>query len=447
MPKAKADLQEACAYLPGLHSAQAHHAYLEGTLACAQGHWSAATRLLLQARAQAQTSGETGTECLAELGLASILTVQEDYDAALAHLLRARQLRSNVWERALVELRFGHWAAAQGQAAQHQLEAARDAFITLDLPRETAWAEFHLAACALPASPTEALAALRRAVHQRHRLGSAAPLLPELRLLPSLVQFMSMHPHEAPIKTLLTDRRELGLSEPLHIRLVTFGRAHLLADGQEVPLRLKRMLELLAFLLLRGPVSRDTIVLHLWPDDDPRKAVNYFHQANHLLKVAAPSLSLAFDKVTSTYALQCDGPVLSSDIGEIKRLLSADDENLQLRALALYTGPFLPQVDADWAREEGDAVEWSMINTALGLMARWSREGRYDKCRSLSRRLVEVFPCDESLVEYLVESTLHLDGSAAAQRALLEAGGQAELALNQTPDWVGRLNTRIHQLN
>lgn len=445
--QATSDLKEASAHLPSLHSAAAHQAYLEGVLACAQGHWASATAFLSQAREQAQTSGETGTEFLAELGLVSVLTVQADYDAALAHLLRAQQLGGNVWEQALFELRSGSWSAAQGQAAQTQLEAARDTFTKLDLPREMAWAELHLAACALPARPAEALAALRRAVNHRHRLGSGAPLLPELRLLPNLVQFMSMHPHEPPIKTLLGDRRETGISEPLHIRLVTFGRAHLLADGQEVPLRLKRMLELLTFLLLRGPVSRDTIVLNLWPDDDPRRAVNYFHQANHLLKLAAPALRLVFDKETATYTLRSEGPVLSSDIGDIKRLLSADDENLQLRALGLYTGPFLPQVGAQWAREEGDAVEWSMVNTALGLMARWSREGRYDKCRSLSRRLVEVFPCDESLVEYLVEATLHLDGSAAAQRTLLEAGGRAELLLSQTPDWITRLNTRIHQLN
>ncbi|GAA4000143.1 BTAD domain-containing putative transcriptional regulator [Deinococcus rubellus] len=445
--QATSDLQEASAYLPSLQSAAAHQAYLEGVLACAQGHWTLATPFLSRARGQAQTSGETGTEFLAELSLASVLTVQADYDAALAHLLRAQHLSGNVWEQALFELRSGSWAAAQGQAAQTQLEAARDAFTKLDLPREMAWAELHLAACALPSRPAEALAALRRAVNHRHRLGSGAPLLPELRLLPSLVQFMSTHPQESPIKTLLSDRREMGISEPLHIRLVTFGRAHLLADGQEVQLRLKRMLELLAFLLLRGPVSRDTIMLNLWPDDDPRKAVNYFHQANHLLKSAAPTLRLAFDKTAAMYTLRCEGPVLTSDIGDIKRLLSADDENLQVRALELYTGPFLPQVEAQWAREEGDTVEWSMINTALGLMARWSREGRYDKCRSLSQRLVEVFPCDESLVEYLVEATLHLDGSVAAQRTLLEASGRAELLLNQTPDWMARLNTRIHQLN
>ncbi|WP_202630531.1 BTAD domain-containing putative transcriptional regulator [Deinococcus alpinitundrae] len=399
------------------------------------------------AREQARTSGETGTEYLAELGLASVLTVQAEYDAARAHLLRAEHLSGNVWEQALFALRSGGWAAAQGQAAQPQLEAARDAFTKLDLPREMAWAELHLAACALPARPAEALTALRRAVNHRHRLGSGASLLSELRLLPSLVQFMALHPTEPPIQTLLGDRRDMGISEPLHLRLVTFGRAHLLADGQEVQLRLKRMLELLTFLLLRGPVSRDTIVLNLWPDDDPRKAVNYFHQANHLLKSAAPALRLAFDKKLATYTLLCEGSVLSSDIGDIKRLLSADDENLQLRALELYTGPFLPQVEAQWAREEGDSVEWSMISTALGLMARWSREGRYDKCKSLSRRLVEVFPCDESLVEYLVEATLHIDGSVAAQRTLLEAGGRAALVLNQTPDWMGRLNTRIHQLN
>ncbi len=443
--EASLDLQEAASHLSSQHTAAAHQSYLEGSLACARGHWPAAREFLVQARGQAQASGETGTECLAELSLAGVATVQgED---AQVHLMRAQRLVSNVWERALFELRQGSWRASQQQAAGDQLQAARDAFVELDLPREAAWAELHLAAFALPEHPEKALGALRRAVDHRHALGSGSPLLPELRFLPALTLFMAAHPQEAPIRTLLEDRRHAGVTEPLQIQLVTLGQARLLADGQPVPLGLRRMPELLAFLLLRGPVSRGTVVLHLWPDDDPRKAVNYFHQANHLLKAVLPSLRLQFDKVTATYALRCEGPVFDSDIGEIKRLLSTDDENLHLRALERYTGPFLPQVEAEWAREERDALEWSMIKTALNLMARWSNEGQYDKCKLLSRRLVEVFPGDESLVEYLVEATLHLEGPAAAQRALREAGGRAEVLLNEPPDWLERLSRRIHQLN
>ena len=116
--QAISDLQEASAHLPGLNSAAAHQAYLEGMVSSAQGHWTQATAFLSQAREQARTSGETGTEYLAELGLASVLTVQADYDAARAHLLRAEHLSGNVWEQALFALRSGSWAAAQGQAAQ-----------------------------------------------------------------------------------------------------------------------------------------------------------------------------------------------------------------------------------------------------------------------------------------------------------------------------------------
>ena len=88
-------------------------------------------------------------------------------------------------------------------------------------------------------------------------------------------------------------------------------------------------------------------------------------------------------------------------------------------------------------------MTFSVIGIGLRLMAQWSAAGEYQKCLSLSRRLLEVDPCDESLAEYFVLATFELEGRVAAQRALVDVGTRAERELNESPDWLTRLSGQL----
>ncbi|WP_407571893.1 BTAD domain-containing putative transcriptional regulator [Deinococcus altitudinis] len=457
---ARQDLTEAAALLALAPGAGAYHAYLNGLLSRAQGRWSDALGAFTEASASARSTGERSTEFLAELGSATVCTAIKEWRAAQQHLQRASRLHQTPWEGALMTLREGYFLGATGQPeAASRLLLARQSFSNLQLARETGWADLHLAevyaagTCANGTCAAEgqadhpesrALGAVNRAMLQRSELESVAPLLPELRLLPRLTALLLKSSEDPGASQLLRERRDILGHEPLEIRLRTLGLNQLEVDGQPIRLGLRRALEVVTFLLCRGPARRDIILGTLWPDEDPRKAKNYLYQVVFALKEALPSLQISHDRATGLYRLVCEGPLFSWDVEALKRSLSSDDDNERQRAVLGYTGLFLPEVDAEWAREERDALTFSVTTVGLKLIKRWSAEGEYQKCIDLCWRLLAVDPGDEVLAEYLVEAALELGGLAAAQRVLTEAATRAERELNDRPLWTGRLAQRLH---
>lgn len=443
-----ADLGDIDALLPDAPGVQAYHAYLCGLLSRAFGRWSEAADHFRRASQVARSNGESSTEFTAELGLASVMTASGEVADARPHLLRASRLAGTPWDHAMMTLRDGYWQAAAGEpGAKTTLLRARAAFDALRLPRETAWADLHLAEVDAAHDQAAALKTFSQAYAQRDVLEGSAALLPELRLLPRLTALLASRCDDPDVRAFLAERRAVCATQPLEVRLVTLGRGRLLADGIEVKFRLRRTVEVITFLLMVGPARRDDILAALWPDDPPIKAKSYFHQVVFALKEAAPYLRISYDRQSKRYALACDGLAFTWDVGVIKRLVSAGVENEWHRAVTLYRDVFLEDVDAEWAREERDALTFLMIDVGLKLMCRWSAEGEYDKCFSLARRLLEIDPCDATLVEFLVEATYQLEGKLAARRTLFEAANRATHELGSSPDWLGRLNQHVQDLN
>lgn len=241
----------------------------------------------------------------------------------------------------------------------------------------------------------------------------------------------------------LLDRQATQGVTPLSLRLRTLGDTQLLVDGRPERLGMKRTPELLALLVLRGPQKRSAILNALWTDDDPRRAINYFHQSRKELTEVVPGLRVVHERETGLYRISSGDAPLSCDAIEIQQALSSRQEDRQVQAIHAYTGAFLPECESLWACEEREQLEWSMVGTGLELMARWSAAGEYEKCVSLARRLLEIAPSDEGLVEYLVQATLHLQGRAAAQRTLHELALRASRDLDELPAWHGRLSRTL----
>ncbi|MFC5846865.1 transcriptional regulator, SARP family protein [Deinococcus petrolearius] len=442
---ARQDLAAAQEWLGGLPGARGHHAYLQGLTDRAQGGWEEAATQFARGARLAEEGSDPTTEALCELGQAAVWTAQGQFARAGSHLGRAAHLPATPWLGALGALRRGAWHAAQGQAgaALPLLEEARQTFAALGTLREQAWADLHLGAALLAQAPDLARAALERAQQARHALGSGAALLPELRLLPVLGAFLTRLPAGDPLTVFLADRQAARCVTPLSLRLRTLGPGGLLVDGRPQRLGMRRTLELLAFLTLRGAQPRSAILNALWTDDDPRRATNYLHQCRKELAELVPGLEVRHDRASGLYAVHSADAPLSCDVLEIQRALSGAPEDEQVRAIHAYAGAFLPESGSAWVGEEREQLEWSVVRAGLELMARWSEAGEYEKCASLARRLLEVAPSDEGLVEYLVQATLQLQGRAAAQRTLHELALRAARELDELPAWHGRLHRTL----
>lgn len=116
--------------------------------------------------------------------------------------------------------------------------------------------------------------------------------------------------------------------------------------------------------------------------------------------------------------MQCEGPVFHWDAQATQRSLRDGDDDAKTQAIHEYGGPFPPQAATEWVCEERDRLEWDVIRTGLELMGCWSEAGEYGKCAVLARRLLDIAPCDEARVQYLVLATVQLEALARAQREL-----------------------------
>ena len=441
---ARQDLEDAGRLLETLPGERAYHAYTRGLIERSQGQWDAAVAAFAQGSRLAQDGSDPATEALCELGQATVWTARGEAGRADAHLSRALALPASPWLTALIKLRRGHWLAAQGERALaiSCLEEARATFGTLGTLREQAWAELHLAAAQLPDVPA-VRQHLTQAARLRHALGSGAALLPELRLLPALGAFLTQLSSDDPLAVFLVDRQAAHCVTPLALRLQTLGESRLLVDGQPKRLGMRRTLELLALLALRGPQSRSAILTALWADDDPRRATNYLHQCRKELAETVPGLQVVHERGSGLYRILSSDAPLSCDALDVQRALSGGVEDEQVQAIHAYGGAFLVESGSTWAEEEREGLEWSVIKTGLALMERWSAAGEYGKCESLAQRLLEIAPNDEGLVEYLVQAVLQLRGPAAAQRTLHELALRATREVDELPAWHARLSRTL----
>lgn len=99
----------------------------------------------------------------------------------------------------------------------------------------------------------------------------------------------------------------------------------------------RRPLALLALLAMAGEhgLSRDEVLVHLWPDNTPARARNVLKQTLYSLRrdLRAPDLVLARGDHLRLNAIR-----LTSDVAELEAALDQGDVE---RALELYHGPFL----------------------------------------------------------------------------------------------------------
>jgi tetratricopeptide (TPR) repeat protein len=407
---------------PSTFSLKSTVAYYSGVLNRMQGLNDASANHFLEATQIARDHGHKEIECYAHLGLVWLAVTTDNLPFARAHLARAQALADGLALHAELALASGALLAKNNDTQSLDLlEKAIKAFELAENDRDAGIAHLHMAEALLRFDRTEeAITHLERCVDARHALGNGAVFAAELRTLPNVFEHLSSQPvgkGNRYAATLLEDWRALEQYAPAQVTLVTLGGYQLLVDGQAVRLEagIPRTCELISFMLEFGPAKLDDLQAGVFPDELGQLSRDYIHQIRKAVRKAIPNLNLHFEKTTRIYTVKPEGIRLNWDVRSVREALAMGGETGLRRALALFTGSFLPRSEQDWVYDLRLELEHRIASTGLSVLQDLEKLEAHDRSIELALRLIEVSPVQIEIGLVLIRAMLASRGQAAAR--------------------------------
>ncbi|MEV0688157.1 BTAD domain-containing putative transcriptional regulator [Nocardia sp. NPDC050378] len=215
-----------------------------------------------------------------------------------------------------------------------------------------------------------------------------------------------------------------------------FGSVELLVDGVAVSTRIRKSLELLAYLLAHGGRARRRQVMEALFGASDRSAQAYLRQARSRLNRALPELaaiSTDGDDLTLADALA----VTSESVVIERRLrharhLTGEVQRLRAIVSVLETaeaGEFLPGVRGAWAEDRREHIRTLLIEAEFEAAQLALAVELYPEARTHAERVLREQPYHESAWQTLIrvagllgDSDGVLDAYHACERALRELG-------------------------
>jgi LuxR family maltose regulon positive regulatory protein len=160
-----------------------------------------------------------------------------------------------------------------------------------------------------------------------------------------------------------------------YLKIRAFGEGQVIRDGHVLSSsdwQAAMAKELFFYILLHGPLERDAIGVVFWPDSSAKKMRNSFHTTLHRMRRAVGAQAVIVEE--GLYRLGDVGYWF--DVEEFEslvaraRLLPPSDwqaEDLWRRALALYRGDFLPEVERTWCVPRREALREMYIEALVGM--------------------------------------------------------------------------------
>lgn len=268
-------------------------------------------------------------EFFARINLAPILAKEKLINTAQEHLARAKVLISDKTDELAHTFRdtlVSFWAGLiEEQEFAHTLRGLANAFGEMGLLQEQGWVRLHLA--------------------ELYRQQGNNQFLSELDALQQLAVTLQNNSFLAREWTLVPDLREVAIKthpkiagkSPDLLEIYSMGEEKLMLNGKQVNIRMKKAIEIITYFLEYGAVSLKKMLLDIFPDEEPKKARNYFHQFRHEMKERLPQLIIDYDPDERLYSLRSDMDI-RWDVTELR-------EGRKMGAL----GIFLPGSGSDWA--------------------------------------------------------------------------------------------------
>ncbi len=413
--------------------------------------------------AGARSAFERGLETMQDLG--SLWVVTELYDSlALTaafegdlaraeehahHAIGLARRQESQYLEALCSLTLGAIESRLGrpQALATLLRAA-DAFTQMGAPRETARAHLWLAQAQHQAGARAASQRhLRQALQLAAEQGSDAVFDLHARWDPEPLRAAAADGIEPErIRAVLARAGHVAPAPPIGLApslpalaARAFGAGTLTVDGERtVDFVWDKARELYFLLLQDGPKRAEQLLGLLWPDSPAEKAKASLHTAVYRVRQAAGhkevlKLSAGIYRVNTEL-------VVAYDVREFERLLqeaaaASGDEAVALlqRAVALYSGGFLEQCQAEWCVEVRDRLEQRYLRALERLSDAHAAAGELTECIAVAERLLQRDPLRESAYARLIRAYLRLNDRPGAVRCYERCAAQLRDELGIAP--------------
>jgi ATP/maltotriose-dependent transcriptional regulator MalT/DNA-binding SARP family transcriptional activator len=410
------------------------------------------------ALAIAEKVGEVRLKVEALDALARAQLYEGNLDGALATVCRARAIaveRDSAFERGLCETTYGVILAELGQIADgaEALTTAREWLQSSSSVRDLARARLHRAALAARAGARAAdLEDAREALSwlvgplDPFLAAEARYLLPILRAVegsgPPWVKLITQrleredaardHRRDVPRLRLVTNHR---------VRSFSLGRSeveidgHLLDPADWVSLRAR---DLWFYLLAFGPAPKEQIVEALWPEMPPENGLNAFHQTLHRLRRSLFPECVARVgqrwRIPESVDSWCDDREFERLAAEDRLDPGRSDEGSPLlRAVELYRGIYLPDLDADWVIGRRGRLQTTWLRLLRGAIDRARAEDDPKRVVFYAEQYLDVDPDDEDVHEALMRGHVASGNARAAVRHFQQYARQVREELDAEP--------------
>lgn len=440
-----------------------------GDLCTDLGLWEAAQELYQNAVGVAQRMSERILLVSLELAQAKVAAQQKEWSKVFAALDAAGHLVVDLKASAewgLYQLTYGYCHLLQGKAKEAipALENAGNHFQASDQPIEEANARLLLAFAHSKAKQNEqAKEELQRALDLAFGLESRYPLLSTLRATQSYLQDK---------RTLTGDERVLGLNLELtkieetipqinrrlrqgappllsglltktpHLVIRALGRAEVAfnnkvltnSDWQTLVSR-----DLLLCLLAhpRG-LSKDEIGLLFWPDASPSEVKTRFKNAIYRLRSAIREDVVLFENdfytFNRTVDYEYDVELFLHNAEKAQQATAlAERRSACQTVLALYRGPYLPEIDASWTWSERERLSRLFVECALTLGQFQLDQTDYNAALESVQRVLTEDSCQEDAHRLAMRIYAALGNRAAIARQYAQCEQVLQTEINASP--------------
>lgn len=244
-------------------------------------------------------------------------------------------------------------------------------------------------------------------------------------------------------KSLVHPGETLQTTAP-RLEIISFGDAEVRHNGQTIGLstwQTREARDLFFFLLQSPPLTKERIALVFWPDISPARLKMRFKINIHRIRKAIGQDAILFEDDRYRFNKSIDYLWDREKVDELFESLqqhsqARDRTSLLEQVIALMKGPYLGNLDPEWAVAEQLKYQDFRRYAMLELATIYLKDGRIPECLNTARQILQFDPLLEEAHRLIIQAyaTLHDPAAMTLQYRQYEQALEAELGLQPSSE-------------